>query len=91
MCEVLVKKSLRAAKTHGLKTLVVGGGVSANSRLKQLFAAGSKKEGVRVVFPSMAFCQDNAAMIAALGTALYREGRRSSLDFAAYPEFSYGN
>ncbi len=87
VCEVLVKKSLKAAKIHAAKTLVVGGGVSANSRLKQLFSTASKKEGVRVIFPSLALSQDNAAMIAALGTALYREGRRDSLDMEAYPEF----
>ena len=90
VCEVLVKKSLRAAGTHKLKTLIVGGGVSANSRLRQLFNQASKKEGIRVIFPSHTLCEDNAAMIAALGTALYREGQRDSLEFAAYPEFSYG-
>ena len=91
VCEVLVKKSFKALRNKRLKTLVVGGGVSANSRLQRLFAQASKKEDVRVLFPSMALCQDNAAMIAGLGTALYREGQRNRTDFSAYPEFSYGN
>ena len=87
----LVKKSLKAAKIHSAKTLIVGGGVSANTRLKQLFSISAKKEGVRVVFPSMALSQDNAAMIAGLGSALYKEGPRDGLDLAAYPEFTHGN
>jgi len=91
VCEVLVKKSLRAAHDNGLDTLVVGGGVSANSRLRQMFLEASKKQGVRVIFPPMILCQDNAAMIAALGTALYREGRRDTASLEAYPEFFHGN
>lgn len=91
VCETLVHKSLKASDSNNLRTIVVGGGVSANSRLKQLFAASAKKRGVRVVFPPLSLCQDNAAMIAALGTASYEEGRRDGLDMAAYPEFRYGN
>ncbi len=91
VCETLVKKSLKAARIHLAKTLIVGGGVSANTRLKQLFSVAAKKEGVRVVFPSMALSQDNAAMIAGLGSASYKEGQRDGLDLAAYPEFTHGN
>lgn len=87
VCDVLVKKSLDAAKKEGLKAIVVGGGVSANSRLRSKLAAAARKEGIRAVFPPMALCQDNAAMIAALGTALHREGRADSLDLQSYPEF----
>jgi N6-L-threonylcarbamoyladenine synthase len=66
----------------------VGGGVSANSRLRYKLAAAARREGMTAVFPPMALCQDNAAMIAALGTALHREGRTDSLDLQSYPEFS---
>jgi len=88
VCDTLVEKSLRAAKSHRLKTLVVGGGVSANSRLRQKLNAAARREGLRVVFPSMALCQDNAAMIAGLGHALHREGKRSPLEIEAYSEFA---
>ncbi|MGH7198350.1 MAG: tRNA (adenosine(37)-N6)-threonylcarbamoyltransferase complex transferase subunit TsaD [Candidatus Omnitrophota bacterium] len=88
VCDVLVKKSLRAAKAHGLGTLVVGGGVSANSRLREKLKKAAAGEGITVVFPPLAFCQDNAAMIAGLGTALYEEGRRDTLDLSSYPDFS---
>ena len=89
VCETLVQKTLKASDSNRLPTIVVGGGVSANTRLKSLFTAASKKNKLRVVFPSMALCQDNAAMIAALGEASYREGRRDGFDMVAYPEFNY--
>ncbi len=87
VCDTLVEKSLRIARIHGLKTLVVGGGVSANSRLKQKLNAAAKKEGLKVVFPSPALCQDNAAMIAGLGHALHGEGKRDLLEIEAYSDF----
>jgi N6-L-threonylcarbamoyladenine synthase len=76
-CQALTEKTLEAARREKLKNIVVGGGVSANSRLRHLL----KKEAV---FPSMALCQDNAAMIAGMGTALYRAGRRDGLDLTGY-------
>ena len=82
-----MKKAVLAAKTHRLKTIVVGGGVSANSRLRQLMTATAKKEGLKSVFPSFSLCQDNAAMIAALGAASYRERKPDSLDLTAYAKF----
>ncbi len=87
VCDVLVEKSLRALRKHRLKTLVVGGGVSANSRLRQRMEAAAKREGVRAIFPPMSLCQDNAAMIAAYGHALYKAGKRDKLDLAGYPDF----
>ncbi len=92
VCDTLVEKSLRALRAHKLKTVVVGGGVSANSRLRLKLPAAAKKEDARVVFPSFALCQDNAAMIAAHGQALYKAGKRDKLDLAGYPDFDpHGN
>ena len=85
--DTLVEKSLRALRKHKLKTVVVGGGVSANSRLRRKLSEAAKKEGVKVFFPSLALCQDNAAMIAAYGYALYKGGKRDKLDLAGYPDF----
>ncbi len=93
VCETLVQKSVKAAKRRGLRCIVVGGGVSANSLLRRKFDRVSQN-GLRVVFPPGALCQDNAAMIAGFGAALHREGRRDSLDMAAYSDFkqrSHGN
>ena len=87
VCEVLVQKSVRAAKKYGLKTLVVGGGVSANSRLRRMLMNHGSRSGLRVIFPPMALCQDNAAMIAALGAAMYKSGKHDRLDMGGYPDF----
>lgn len=88
VCQALAQKSFEAAERHSLKVLVVGGGVSANTRLNRLLASEGRKRGVRVVFPDPVFCQDNAAMVAASGAALYREGRRDALDLEAYADFT---
>jgi len=63
----LVKKTLAAAEAHGLTSVVVGGGVAANSRLRQSFATAARETKVRVYLPHLTFCTDNAAMIAAAG------------------------
>jgi N6-L-threonylcarbamoyladenine synthase len=65
--EVLVKKTLDAAKTHKLHSVVVGGGVAANSRLRAAFQAAAREAGLQLFLPDLSFCTDNAAMIAAAG------------------------
>ncbi len=89
VCETLVKKSVRAAARENLKTIVIGGGVSANSRLREMMAEAADEAGLKAVFPPLALCQDNAAMIASYGEALYREGRRDALDMPGYPDFEH--
>ncbi|MBI4432644.1 MAG: tRNA (adenosine(37)-N6)-threonylcarbamoyltransferase complex transferase subunit TsaD [Candidatus Omnitrophica bacterium] len=87
VCEALVKKTARAVKEENLRTVVIGGGVSANSRLRALFKKTASEEGFRAIFPENSLCQDNAVMIAALGAALYSKGKRDPLSFSAYPDF----
>ncbi len=62
--EVLVKKSLLALKSTGLKRLVVAGGVGANALLRTELNAACMKRGVRVHYPELSLCTDNGAMIA---------------------------
>ena len=63
---VLVKKTIKAAVEKKCKTVLIAGGVAANSELrKRLFEAGKEKE-IEVFYPKMEFCTDNAAMIAAV-------------------------
>lgn len=62
--EVLVKKSLNALKTTGLKRLVVSGGVGANAELRRQLNAAAAKRGLRVHYPELELCTDNGAMIA---------------------------
>ena len=63
--EVLVKKTVKALKKTGYKSLVVAGGVSANKQLREGLIKACKKIGVKVYFPPLALCTDNGAMIAA--------------------------
>ena len=65
--EILVIKALRACRKLNVRTLLVGGGVAANSALRQHLTAEAKEAGIKVYFPAMRLCTDNAAMIAGLG------------------------
>ncbi|MYA27792.1 MAG: tRNA (adenosine(37)-N6)-threonylcarbamoyltransferase complex transferase subunit TsaD [Nitrospira sp. SB0666_bin_27] len=83
--DVLVEKSFRAVRRHGVTGLAVVGGVSANSRLRTVLQARAEKEGLRLALPRMQFCTDNAAMVAAAGWWAYQEQRWSSRDLDAQP------
>jgi N6-L-threonylcarbamoyladenine synthase len=83
--EVLVTKSLQAASDKGVSTISVGGGVSANRRLREAFTETCTKEGLQSFFPPLALCGDNAAMIAAAGHARLTRGESSGLDLDAIP------
>ncbi len=65
--EILVKKSIQALRSERLETLVVVGGVSANSYLRARMDAEAKKHGFRALFPDRKYSGDNGAMIAAIG------------------------
>ena len=84
--DVQVSKTISAAKDVGAPTILLGGGVVANTRLRERLAAAGDREGLRVLFPSMPLCTDNAAMIACVGAARWARGERSSLDIAADPQ-----
>ncbi|MBR6463243.1 tRNA (adenosine(37)-N6)-threonylcarbamoyltransferase complex transferase subunit TsaD, partial [bacterium] len=72
--DVLVKKAVRAAREFKVKTIVVGGGVSSNSRLRELFKNRSRgKDALKVIFPSLPLCTDNARMIAARGFQVFKK------------------
>jgi N6-L-threonylcarbamoyladenine synthase len=63
----LTKKSIEACLVKKIKTLIIGGGVAANSRLREKLNTEGKKHGIRVFFPELSLCMDNAAMVAGLG------------------------
>jgi len=78
--DILVDRVARAAADTGLRRVVVGGGVAANSRLRSCLAAAP---GLEVIFPSLALCGDNAAMVAGLGWRLLQDGKTDGLDLNA--------
>jgi N6-L-threonylcarbamoyladenine synthase len=84
--DVQVTKSIAAAKDVRAPTVLLGGGVVANTRLRGRLATAGEQEGLEVLFPSMPLCTDNAAMIACLGAARWARGERTSLDIAADPQ-----
>jgi N6-L-threonylcarbamoyladenine synthase len=95
VAEALVLKLGRACDAEpGYRTLLVGGGVSANSRVRSELMAFASKRGLRLVLPAMAYCMDNAAMIAGLGAQLLhaRGGARCADDLAleAHPMSAEG-
>ncbi len=82
----LVQKAIRAARRFQLPTLVLAGGVAANSRLRAAAAeAAAGYEDLRVVLPTVKLCTDNAAMIAVAGTHALERGLRAGEDLAADP------
>ena len=83
--DVQVSKTIRAAKQTGVRTVLLGGGVVANTRLRDRIAEAGDAEGLTVLYPPLDLCTDNAAMIAAVGAARLGRGERSSLDMAADP------
>ncbi len=88
--DVLVAKTMRAALEKGVTVISVTGGVSANSRLRQVFAETCKKKGIEVFFPEFSLCTDNAAMIAAAGYARMVLGERSDLRLNVFPNAPLG-
>ena len=81
--DVLIDKTLKAAKENSISQVVVCGGVAANSRLRQRFVEATAKAGMELFIPPMILCTDNAAMIAALGEIMLKNGRSDSLDLNA--------
>jgi len=73
------------AKEKNISTLVIAGGVAANSRLRRVFSKEAKNLGIRIFFPSPEYCTDNAAMIARTGLEMIKHKISSSLNVSAVP------
>jgi N6-L-threonylcarbamoyladenine synthase len=76
--DVLTRKAVAACRDQGVDHLLIGGGVAANSRLRDLAAARCEAAGIRLRVPRPGLCTDNGAMVAALGAQMLARGRRPS-------------
>ncbi|WFE25061.1 tRNA (adenosine(37)-N6)-threonylcarbamoyltransferase complex transferase subunit TsaD [Solwaraspora sp. WMMD791] len=84
VCDVLTAKAIDACRERGVETLVIGGGVAANSRLRAMAEQRCARYGIRVRVPRPKLCTDNGAMVAALGSHLVAAGVPASrLDLPA--------
>ena len=78
VADVLSAKAVAACRDTGMDTLVLGGGVAANSRLRALTQSRCDAAGIRLRVPRPALCTDNGAMVAALGAGMVARGRPPS-------------
>jgi len=83
--DVLVTKLLRVSEETGITTLVIGGGVAANSALRARLLDEGVTAGLRVVLPSISLCTDNAAMVASVAWWRLNADGPTPLDAGAYP------
>ena len=88
LIDILMDKLIKAARQTGIKDITIGGGVSANSGLRERLRAEGAKRGWRTFLPEFKFTTDNAAMIAIAGYYHYLAGERSTLDVAPVSRMS---
>lgn len=86
----LWKKTIRAIKKTGIRTVSLGGGVAANSSLRFLFLQKGSQQSIKVYLPSPTLCTDNAAMIGSSGSFHFSMGRTSPLDIEPDPQLRLG-
>ena len=85
--DVLVKKSIKALKKTGYKSIVVSGGVGANKKLREKLILHSKSENFKAYFPKLEFCTDNGAMIALAGSLRAHLSSKNNYKFSVQPRW----
>lgn len=81
--EILTKKTIKALKEYKVNNLIIAGGVSANSGIRNKFIELCNKEGINLTIPNIKYCTDNAAMIAAAGYFAYKKGITADITLKA--------
>ena len=82
--EILIENVNKAIELTGVKTIVLAGGVSANTHIRKGFM-NLKQKGIEIYMPDLKLCTDNAGMIASAGYYNYMQGKRDELDLNAVP------
>ncbi len=88
--DVLVNKTMQAAKEYKMNKVALAGGVASNSALREGMKAACEKNNLSLYYPSPIFCTDNAAMIGVAGYYEYINGTRHGLDLNAVPNLKIG-
>jgi N6-L-threonylcarbamoyladenine synthase len=86
--KMLVRKTVKASLHHGVKRLVLTGGVAANGPLREALGVAAIEHGLHLHIPPRQLCTDNAAMITAAGTARLAAGERAPLSLNAAPDLA---
>jgi N6-L-threonylcarbamoyladenine synthase len=87
IADVLVKKAMKACAAEQISSLVIAGGVAANQTLREKLAQASAKDKIKVFVPDLAYCTDNAAMIAYAGYLRFLRGEKVHDDWDANPRW----
>lgn len=85
IAKILCDNTIKAVNKTGVKKVCLAGGVSANSFLRKVFDEASLKHDIKLYYPKLRLCTDNAAMIASAGYFEYIKGRRDDLSLNAVP------
>ena len=88
--EVLVKKTVSAARMNQIRNIMIAGGVAANSLLRNWMKSEAEKFHLQVFYPSIEYCTDNAAMIARAGCEYLMRGYTDDLSLNVYPSLRIG-
>ena len=88
--EVLVSRTIEAAKEYGYHQVAMAGGVASNTALRAAMKEACEKEGLRLSYPSPVYCTDNAAMIGVAAYYEYINGTRHGWDLNAVPNLKLG-
>jgi len=81
--EVLFRKTIKALGEYSLKTLLLAGGVAANSKLRSTFTQYCTEHNIKLYYPSAEYCTDNAAMIGAAAQFKYKKKKFATLELNA--------